>query len=483
MEMVELRLIGTAFGGGTRLFFGECQPRFVLEKRLQKTGCFVAAFLFITCCFFGLGKEAPDMIHRRGLDIFRSGNYRQSIDYYLHQLNDYPDDESMMNYLAISYTGLGMMKEAETVYITMLKYNPQNKNARAGLFTLYQILINRASAVKNYNLAFDYVKKGEYYLPDNSNFYVIDAGLNLDLANYYEAAAMYKKSWEIDHEKTDNIINIWKLRKAGEAYYHLGKEFTGSWRDYVNGVLRLDPDNKELLNLMAEAYFFNNESPQKRNKLRNRAMELYMKENPNRPNITVAFPVRGRFQLASGYFEWALDTHNGYDGYCLDIVMIDENGGKLKKGPTNGGLDVILSFGQDIYAALDGVVEKAVDTNIDNPIGVQNYFAPNFVKIRHEQNGLIFYTVYYHIKKGSLTVKTGQRIKAGEKIAQIGNSGYSFGPHLHFGVYDGNNVSLPIHFTGVSVEGHPDIRGDFKYKNGMILRSTVNEAEQSDQTE
>lgn len=54
-------------------------------------------------------------------------------------------------------------------------------------------------------------------------------------------------------------------------------------------------------------------------------------------------------------------------------------------------------------------------------------------------------TLYAHLQ--SYSVKKGQRVKSGQKIAQVGSSGLSTGPHLHFGLYKNNrpiNPSLSI---------------------------------------
>ena len=53
----------------------------------------------------------------------------------------------------------------------------------------------------------------------------------------------------------------------------------------------------------------------------------------------------------------------------------------------------------------------------------------NMVKIDHG-NGIV--TCYGHLAK--TMVKRGQRIKRGDVIGQLGNSGRSTGPHLHYGI-------------------------------------------------
>lgn len=57
-------------------------------------------------------------------------------------------------------------------------------------------------------------------------------------------------------------------------------------------------------------------------------------------------------------------------------------------------------------------------------------------------------TLYAHLH--AYSVKKGQRVKSGQKIAQVGNSGLSTGPHLHFGLYKNNrpiNPNLSIKTT------------------------------------
>ncbi len=45
--------------------------------------------------------------------------------------------------------------------------------------------------------------------------------------------------------------------------------------------------------------------------------------------------------------------------------------------------------------------------------------------------------VYMHLQQGSLLVSKGDRVSAGQRIANVGNTGGSEGPHLHFEVWDG----------------------------------------------
>lgn len=81
------------------------------------------------------------------------------------------------------------------------------------------------------------------------------------------------------------------------------------------------------------------------------------------------------------------------------------------------GLDLGLAKGEPIYAAFDGVVR----------VSVYNGSYGNLIVIRHH-NGLETY--YAHMSKRIAQV--GDNVKAGETIGLCGNTGRSYGSHLHF---------------------------------------------------
>lgn len=63
----------------------------------------------------------------------------------------------------------------------------------------------------------------------------------------------------------------------------------------------------------------------------------------------------------------------------------------------------------------------------------------NYVKIKHN-NG--YYTLYAHGAYNTVQVNVGDKVKAGERIMYMGNTGYSFGAHLHWEVRDPNDVRI-----------------------------------------
>jgi murein DD-endopeptidase MepM/ murein hydrolase activator NlpD len=86
----------------------------------------------------------------------------------------------------------------------------------------------------------------------------------------------------------------------------------------------------------------------------------------------------------------------------------------------HGGIDLGAPAGTPVHAVAAGTVIKAA---YDRTYG-------NVVVINHH-NG--YKTLYAHASK--LMVKAGQKVKAGQQIAQVGSTGRSTGPHLHFEIH------------------------------------------------
>ncbi len=96
-------------------------------------------------------------------------------------------------------------------------------------------------------------------------------------------------------------------------------------------------------------------------------------------------------------------------------------------GRTHNGLDVANGIGTPIFAVTDGVVEKS---------GPASGFGL-WVVLRHPDGTR---SVYGHINQ--TYVEVGQQVSAGEQIAEVGNRGFSTGPHLHLEIWDADGTKL-----------------------------------------
>ena len=116
---------------------------------------------------------------------------------------------------------------------------------------------------------------------------------------------------------------------------------------------------------------------------------------------------------------------------------------KLSKMHT--GLDFTADIGTEIYATGDGVIE-AVDSKLSG--------YGHHVIIQH---GYGYETLYAHMSK--VTVRTGEKVKRGQVIGYVGNTGTSTGPHLHYEVIkNGVKVDPAFYFySDITPEQYEDL--------------------------
>jgi murein DD-endopeptidase MepM/ murein hydrolase activator NlpD len=108
-------------------------------------------------------------------------------------------------------------------------------------------------------------------------------------------------------------------------------------------------------------------------------------------------------------------------------------------------VDIAAPIGTPVYAATDGVVQRA---------GTATGFG-YAVYIRGDDGAV---TVYGHVNE--YYVAAGERVAAGDRIAEVGNRGQSTGPHLHFEVhpsgamYGGQVDPVPwLRARGIAIRG------------------------------
>jgi hypothetical protein len=153
--------------------------------------------------------------------------------------------------------------------------------------------------------------------------------------------------------------------------------------------------------------------------------------------------------------------------YAIDWVKV-ENGemrsGKLANNPSYYG------YGQEVLAVADGVIATAVDgvpDNVPGDVPSLDPFAPvcitcgNHVVLKLAQGQ---FATYMHLQPSSLRVAAGDRVRRGQVLGLVGNSGESFLPHLHFQVTTEPGVTgqgLPYlieRFSVIDSTGAPQLR-------------------------
>ncbi|MEM9903440.1 MAG: peptidoglycan DD-metalloendopeptidase family protein [Cyanobacteria bacterium P01_D01_bin.44] len=119
--------------------------------------------------------------------------------------------------------------------------------------------------------------------------------------------------------------------------------------------------------------------------------------------------------------EYLPDAPNYFNGYIWPTRGTVTSGYGWRWGRMHRGVDVAGPVGTPIVASAPGVVERS---------GWNSGGYGNLVEIRHADGSM---TRYAHNSR--LIVRPGQQVDQGQQIAEMGSTGYSTGPHLHFEVH------------------------------------------------
>jgi murein DD-endopeptidase MepM/ murein hydrolase activator NlpD len=138
--------------------------------------------------------------------------------------------------------------------------------------------------------------------------------------------------------------------------------------------------------------------------------------------------------------------------FAIDFVQLDAEN-RLFEGP-NDDLASYAFFGAPIFSATDGKVVRVQDGLPEQvpgslpPNATVQTAGGNYIVVRADRG---HYAFYAHLQPGSRRVQRGDRVRAGEVLGLLGNSGNTDGPHLHFHIMDSpsplQSNGLPFTFT------------------------------------
>lgn len=148
----------------------------------------------------------------------------------------------------------------------------------------------------------------------------------------------------------------------------------------------------------------------------------YTDVDPNK-DVAVDFKCRTR----------TYENHKGTDFAIADWLIMQQ------------GVDVLAAANGSVLRLRDGSADRLLPAKERLQLLQANKGCGNGVFIDH---GGGWQTNYCHLKKGSIQVVKGEKVSAGQKIGEVGHSGYTEFPHLHIGVVFNSQTIDP--FTGLS---------------------------------
>jgi hypothetical protein len=199
-----------------------------------------------------------------------------------------------------------------------------------------------------------------------------------------------------------------------------------------------------------------------------------------RPVVVIGPPLRGeRFISADSCCDASRHTRaalpiNGRvwiaQRFAVDWEELDANG-RIYVGPGDK-LQSYAIFGQPVLAVADAIVASVTD---GFPEQTPGKFPTDIALAEADGNSITLdlgdrrYALYAHLQPGSIKVHRGDRVKVGQVIALVGDSGNSIVPHLHFQVTDGP--------SSLASNGLPYEIGDFQITGTSSGTEAFDEAE------
>ncbi len=188
---------------------------------------------------------------------------------------------------------------------------------------------------------------------------------------------------------------------------------------------------------------------------------------------TYIFPLRGVC-----YAGWGASFHTGHrwaipEEFALDIARLGGDGLSHKGDGTR--FEDYYAYGAEVLAAADGRVIGMANDQPEDTAAMQRPDESQeayFTRLREEQavrlakggilgnyvmidHGKSEYSLSAHLQPGSVRVRVGDQVKAGDVIGKLGSSGNSTEPHLHFHVCDSADplmsAGIPVNFSNVTI--------------------------------
>ncbi|MBL4716596.1 MAG: M23 family metallopeptidase [Bacteroidia bacterium] len=194
----------------------------------------------------------------------------------------------------------------------------------------------------------------------------------------------------------------------------------------------------------------------------------------------IDLPVKGDWIAGHAGGSEQVNYHCAYEAqkFAIDIVKVDESGMFYK----NEGKEIedFYTLNENIYSPVDGIIVNVVDSFANQQVlngSDKKNPAGNHIVIEIENERYLFLA---HLNLGTIKVLKGDIVKAGDLIAQAGNSGNTTWPHLHMHIQDKpiidnkNAKAFPFRFGKMDRKrwlGWTNVKDGFLVRNDLFRNS------------
>jgi hypothetical protein len=162
--------------------------------------------------------------------------------------------------------------------------------------------------------------------------------------------------------------------------------------------------------------------------------------------------------------------------YAIDWIRIDDEG--FTTAGDASKLENARCYNQPVYAVADGkvvgVIGRFPNQPFHKPSGDRYFPGGNMIMLEIGKDAYVFYA---HLKPDSILVKDGDKVKRGQQIASLGNTGNTTGPHLHMHVTIGpkplGSSSMPYVFDSFELVGKADDLDKFESNDAKGKQQTI----------
>ncbi|WP_438317915.1 M23 family metallopeptidase [Sporosarcina sp. FA9] len=166
------------------------------------------------------------------------------------------------------------------------------------------------------------------------------------------------------------------------------------------------------------------------------------------PAIELQFPLKdGAYYIGQGGNHVLLNYHQEYlpQQYALDILKVNTFGIRAN-GLYPKNLDKYQIYGEELYSPCAGKVIEAQNRLPDftPPESDPKNATGNYIALICDHSDATIYIA--HMQEGSVMVTPDEKVQAGQKIGNVGNSGNTSEPHLHIHA-EKDGVGIPIQFN------------------------------------